>query len=202
MCKEWLLFRDEVSSCEDTFTHGELEVLFAIDQKYLADVVSIGLYTQDEMIWDSFTDHFFSYSLFQDVNTMEVDLCLRRDETYRLVVLDLAGGDGFTNGRMDISIDGVAQPPIQGNFGAGTEITIEFGNAPGPSPTPRPTSTPTKAPTKAPTPQPTTEPTPQPNPQPTPPPTPRPTPQPNPQPTPPPTPRPTPQPNPQPRTST
>ena len=92
MFKEWLLFRDRVSSCEDPTTHGELELIFSVDEDYLRDIFDIILVTEDnQIIFDTYNDHLFSFAIFQDVYTMEVDLCLPRDQLYQLYVTNYNG---------------------------------------------------------------------------------------------------------------
>lgn len=140
MYAHWILFRDPVQTCPDPIKTAELEIIFVLDEAYTDDFVTIELATIDgDVIFDSLTDHFFYFNAFPDVMVLELDLCVPREQIYTVTVRDNLGENGFTDGVLEIYVDGVLTTTIEDNFGKLIQETIQPISATEP-PTMAPTS--------------------------------------------------------------
>lgn len=148
MYRQWLLFRDPViTACEDPVQAAEIELVFVIDERYVEDQVTIVLYAQNgDELFNSFSDHLAVFNNYPDMTVFEVDLCVPRNEEYLLVVRDNVAGDGFTNGILNIYVEGQLGETLQGNFSESLSTTIQF-----PERTYTPSTSPSQAPSNAPT---------------------------------------------------
>ena len=166
MYRHWLLFRDHITLCEDA-SDFELEIIFELDASYTSENRFI-LATADgqNILFDSLEDHAVAALIF-DVETLLVDLCLPRDQSYVLAVRD-EGGDGFVDGTVEVYFDRVLVGRVSGNFGdlqvveidaEGITVETPVPSEPTPSPTLAPTQKQTEQPTLSPTSTPSTEPT-------------------------------------------
>lgn len=115
----------------------------------------IALINEDqEIIFNSFTDHFLSHLIF-DLENLVVDICVPRDKEHYVVVRDQLGGtNGFQDGVLSIFVDRVLFETVQGDFGTEIIVTIPAQTSAAPTTAAAPsteTAFPTSQPTTAPT---------------------------------------------------
>lgn len=121
MYKHWLLFRDEVSSCENPYDM-EIEVIFIFDA-FHGNQNTFRLLSEDgDILLDSVEDHWVAYMVERE-ESLYVDLCLPRSMEYRLIVWD-SGGNGFVDGSIEIFTDRVISQHVRGNFGERMVVDI------------------------------------------------------------------------------
>ena len=169
MYRHWLLFRDEVTVCEDV-NDMELEVYIELDASYTTENrILLASFDGEEIYFDSLVDHAVAAIIFETESVL-VDLCVPRDQRYILAIQD-RGGDGFVDGRVNIYVDRVLAGRVTGNFGELETIEIDASDAQGitvdpsegqgiaiPTPSGSPTNGPIPAETLNPTSNPTTSP--------------------------------------------
>jgi hypothetical protein len=83
------------------------------------------LFNEDQdVIFNSFTDHFLSHAIF-DLENLVVDICVPRDKEHFVLVRDQLGGtNGFQDGVLSIFVDRVLFETVEGDFGTETLVTI------------------------------------------------------------------------------
>jgi hypothetical protein len=138
----------------------EIEIVVGLDQNYRSDTVMQLTNSNGDVLFDSFVDHWVSVQIFEQ-ETLLVDLCVPTVDVYTLRVED-QGGDGFTNGFIEIYVDRRFIEIIKGDFGSvlTTDISDDrqtISREPSSSPTSSPTITasPTQVPSAMPSPRPT-----------------------------------------------
>ena len=138
MWKHWILFRDQVTSCEDP-DDMEIEVSFVFDESYEADNKFRLTNKDGDVIFDSVRDHWVAYLVAKE-ESLYIDVCVPRNTDYELQILD-RGRNGFSNGNILVFTDRAVTQRVQGNFGDKVRLKI-------PS---RPPKTPSVAPSLVPT---------------------------------------------------
>jgi hypothetical protein len=103
----------------------------------------IALINEDqEIIFNSFTDHYLSHLIF-DLENLVVDICVPRDKEHYVVVRDQLGGtNGFQDGVLSIFVDRVLFETVQGDFGTEIIVTIPAQTSAAPGPATGPASAP------------------------------------------------------------
>lgn len=152
MYRQWLFFRDGVSSCDDPLNEVEIELVYTIGSDYLDDRHYVVLKDSSGIVlFNTYADHYWQYKEDQasgDVNVtaFQVDICVSRLVSHTVELIDPLGADGFAgNGSLSIYTDGVLEKTLDGNFGQVSVYTIP------PSPkTASPTVSPTTAPSTEP----------------------------------------------------
>ena len=154
----WELFRNAVTTCADPVNEVEIELVFVVDTYYVDDITQIVLVNDDteQVLFDSVDDHLLAYALYSDeISTLEIDLCVPRNQNYAVGLVDINGSDGFADGSLSIYLDGVLFRTIDssdGDFGNGRffDIPASATTYTPPAPTPRPTPIPSSRPTTPP----------------------------------------------------
>ena len=125
MFKQWLLYRDELSSCPD----GEMEIEFTLEFDETHNTENkVKLYkdrgtASEEVLFDSDIDH--DDGAFQLQKVLAVDVCVPETSTYELEITDSAG-NGFTDSDAEAIIyqNGDVVDTVKGNFGSSATVTI------------------------------------------------------------------------------
>ena len=125
MFKQWLLYRDELSSCPD----GEMEIEFTLEFDETHNTENkVKLYkdrgtASEEVLFDSDIDH--DDGAFQLQKILAVDVCVPETSTYELEITDSAG-NGFTDSDAEAIVyqNGDVVDTVKGNFGSSATVTI------------------------------------------------------------------------------
>lgn len=137
MHRHYRLFREHVSSCDDPDTDMEIEIILLIDHDYDTDnLIRLKDTTTDQELFNSYSD-FTSIlsnrgrgisngdkpSSFDAANTIFFDLCVPRNHTYLVTILDRKR-NGFSNGLARIFRDRQLYALVDGNFGEAVILEI------------------------------------------------------------------------------
>lgn len=154
MYYQWILYRDDISTCPDG--QFELEFTLKFDDDHDRDN-RIVIYknrgtANEEIIFDTDVDHDDGAFQLQDV--LAVDLCVPASSEYVFELTD-SNGDGFVAVDAEASIfqDTVLLDTVSGNFGSVYSLVIPASEttAPSNSPSVSPTVSPTTYPSTYPT---------------------------------------------------
>lgn len=137
MWKHWILFRDQVTSCEDP-DDMEIEMTFAFDNSYGSENRIILRNKNGRVVFDSLKDHWVAYLVARE-RSLYMDVCAPRDMDYELQIFD-RGGDGFRNGNILLFTDRIESQRVEGDFGA--EVTLQIPARPPKTPSSTPSSAP------------------------------------------------------------
>jgi hypothetical protein len=120
----WQLFREHVSTCDNPEDEVELEIIILVDDDFQAEnMIRLRDSSTGQAIFNSYRDFSSILSNRHDGKTIFFDLCLPRNGTYFLGILDRQQ-NGFSNGVVQVYRDRLLYARVEGNFGDAAVIEI------------------------------------------------------------------------------